>query len=527
MIGAQNDQTIAKENRMSAADKDPSWLAAVDMGSNSFHLAIARVEFGELRTLVSVSDKVQLAAGLDVDGNLSIEAMDRGLECLERYVVRLAAVPAENIRIVATNALRQANNAQQFVKEANRLLPTPIEIIAGREEARLIYQGVAHTSASSQRRLVIDIGGGSTEVVIGTNFTPSLFESTQIGCITFTTDFFADGRIRKSQFKKAISKAQSELAAIVPTYKKLGWESAVGSSGTVKAIRQMAADLKLIDPLGPLTIEALNTLIKHLMSHKHIDEIELINVKASRRSLLPAGLAILSALFECFGLKELSYCDGALREGVLHELLGRNHDQDIRLDSANSMIARYNLDSDHAHEVMQTSIMLFDQIKKAAGFKAIHRIRLKLASLLHEVGLSVSHSSYHKHSSYLIEHGDIDGFSQIEKAYVSRLARNHRRKLSDSDLADTLALGGQDLVRLCLLLRISVVLNHSRSLNRPDIELTISGKELNRWRIKVDGTQAEYPLLEADLAHEARYFSQWGHKLVSVFNSTASTEVNS
>ena len=175
MIGAQNDQTTAKENHMSATDKDPSWLAAVDMGSNSFHLAIARVEFGELRTLVSVSDKVQLAAGLDTDSNLSIEAMDRGLECLERYVVRLAAVPPENIRIVATNALRQANNAQQFVKEANRLLPTPIEIIAGREEARLIYQGVAHTSASNQRRLVIDIGGGSTEVVIGTEFTPSLF----------------------------------------------------------------------------------------------------------------------------------------------------------------------------------------------------------------------------------------------------------------------------------------------------------------------------------------------------------------
>ena len=491
---------------------DEELLAAIDMGSNSFHLAIARVDHGEVKKVASMSEKVQLAAGLDENKNLTEAAQQRGLACLARFVGRLSSVQANRLRIVATNALRQAKNGQEFIQKAAEILPKPIEIIAGREEARLIYLGVSHTMANSGRRLVIDIGGGSTELIRGEEFEPIHTESLQMGCVAYTKAYFPEGEISPKDFDKAVVAARKEMSGIANTYKAEGWDTVVGSSGTIKACRQICINMGWSDDQESLTRQGLDKLKEKLLKFKHISDMDFDGLKEDRRAVLPAGIAILYAIFEVLNIDKLIYSDGALREGVMYDLLGRFQHEDIRDRSVQAMMGRYGADPKQAERVVSTAQHLFDGVATKLNLNSDDSDLLRRAAYLHEIGLAISHSGYHKHSAYLLQHSDIAGFSQIDQNYLSHLVAHHRRKLRSDARIDALRVGGNKLVYLCLLLRLAVLLNHSRSDEMlPAIELQAVNEQ--QWQLSVSGDAKQWPLLIADLHDEQVQFKHWDIEL--------------
>ena len=491
---------------------DEELLAAIDMGSNSFHLAIARVDHGEVKKVASMSEKVQLAAGLDENKNLTEAAQQRGLACLSRFVGRLGSVQPNRLRIVATNALRQAKNGHEFIQKAAEILPKHIEIIAGREEARLIYLGVSHTMVNSERRLVIDIGGGSTELIIGEEFEPIHTESLQMGCVAFTKAFFVDGEINQKSFDKAVVAARKELSGIANTYKEAGWDTVVGSSGTIKACRQITVNMGWSNEKEELTRDGLDKLKEKLLKYKHVAEMEFDGLKEDRRAVLPAGIAILYAIFDVLELDKLVYSDGALREGVMYDLLGRFQHEDIRDRSVQALMGRYNADPKQAERVVNMAQHLFDGVADSLKLTTEDSDLLRRAAYLHEIGLAISHAGYHRHGAYLLQHSDIAGFSQIDQNHLSHLVAHHRRKLRSDARVDVMKVGGNKLVYLCLLLRLAVLLNHSRSDQMlPAIELTVGNAQ--QWQLSVSGNAAQWPLLVADLHDEQAQFKHWDVEL--------------
>lgn len=491
---------------------DEELLAAIDMGSNSFHLAIARVDHGEVKKVASMSEKVQLAAGLDENKNLTEAAQQRGLACLSRFVGRLGSVQPNRLRIVATNALRQAKNGHEFIQKAAEILPKHIEIIAGREEARLIYLGVSHTMVNSGRRLVIDIGGGSTELIIGEEFEPIHTESLQMGCVAFTKAFFVDGEINQKSFDKAVVAARKELSGIANTYKEAGWDTVVGSSGTIKACRQITVNMGWSNEKEELTRDGLDNLKEKLLKYKHVAEMEFDGLKEDRRAVLPAGIAILYAIFDVLELDKLVYSDGALREGVMYDLLGRFQHEDIRDRSVQALMGRYNADPKQAERVVNMAQHLFDGVADSLKLTTEDSDLLRRAAYLHEIGLAISHAGYHRHGAYLLQHSDIAGFSQIDQNHLSHLVAHHRRKLRSDARVDVMKVGGNKLVYLCLLLRLAVLLNHSRSDQMlPAIELTVGNAQ--QWQLSVSGNAAQWPLLVADLHDEQAQFKHWDVEL--------------
>ncbi|MCF9033293.1 exopolyphosphatase [Acinetobacter nectaris] len=492
---------------------DEELLAAIDMGSNSFHLAIARVDHGEVKKVVSMSEKVQLAAGLDEDENLTEAAQQRGLACLARFVGRLSSVQPNRLRIVATNALRQAKNGHEFMQKAAEILPKPIEIIAGREEARLIYLGVSHTMANGGRRLVVDIGGGSTEFIIGEEFEPIHTESLQMGCVVFTNRFFANGDISHKNFQKAFVAACKELTAIANVYRAEGWDTAVGSSGTIKACRQIMINMGLSDEQESITREGLEKLKDKLLKYKHVSDLDFDGLKEDRRAVLPAGLAILYAVFEVMEIDRLMFSDGALREGVMYDLLGRFKHEDIRDRSVQALVGRYGADVKQAERVVKTAQHLFENVQDPLNLTNEDSDLLRRAAYLHEIGLAISHGGYHRHGAYLLQHSDIPGFSQIDQNHLSELVAHHRRKIKNEAKNETLKAGSMSLVYLCLLLRLAVLLNHSRSDEMlPAIELKVLNEQ--QWQLTVSGDAKQWPLLVADLHDEQTQFKHWDIDLI-------------
>jgi exopolyphosphatase/guanosine-5'-triphosphate,3'-diphosphate pyrophosphatase len=492
-------------------------MAAIDIGSNSFHLAIGRLDHGEVRKVVSMSEKVQLAAGLDEHNILSAEAVRRGLDCLSRFTARLDSVSPERVRIVATNALRQAKNADDFIARANEILPNPIEIIAGREEARLIHLGVSHTNASSDKRLVIDIGGGSTEFIIGTGFEPLLTESLQMGCVAFTKKFFADGQITDKAFTTAIAAARKEVLAISGQYQKAGWTSVIGSSGTIKAVRNVLVSKGWANEQECITYEGVKKLEKLLISIGDVKDIELEGVKEHRKAVFPAGVAVLRALMKVLGIETLAYSDGALREGVMYDMLGRFASEDVRDRSVLALIKRYSVDKKQARQVVRTSRHLFRQVQDDLQLSNDDGDLLRRAAYLHEIGLAISHSNYHRHSAYLLENSDIPGFSQVDQKRMAQLVLSHRRKLKSDMLEQTCQLGGEQLLYLCLLLRLAVSAHHSRSeYELPLMELVILDD--THWQITVSTDKKHYAFLYSDLHADIEQFAKWGIELSVIEN---------
>lgn len=496
-------------------------MAAIDIGSNSFHLAIARLDHGEVRKIASMSEKVQLAAGLDERKYLSEEAQQRGLDCLARFMGRLDSVSADRLRIVATNALRQAKNADEFIRRANDILPKPIEIISGREEARLIYLGVSHTNESIDKRLVIDIGGGSTEFIIGQEFDPLLTESLQMGCVAYTQWFFESGDITETAFNAAIADARKEILRISTTYQKTGWTSVVGSSGTIKAVRNVLVSKGWADEQERITYQGVKNLQQLLLKIGRVEDIDLEGVKEHRKAVFPAGVSVLLAAMKVLGIETMTYSDGALREGVMYDMLGRFASEDVRDRSVQALVERYSVDKRQARRVVKSCERLYDQVHEALGLTSEDNDLLRRTAYLHEIGLAISHSGYHHHSSYLLEFSDIPGFSQVDQVRMAQLARNHRRKLKSEMLEQVQDIGGRKLVYLCLLLRLAVLVHRSRNdHDKSDLKLNIIDED--HWQVRVESEFEEYALLIFDLKDDIAQFKKWGVELTVVQETSES-----
>lgn len=507
---------MTKELTMPDFLADNELMAAIDIGSNSFHLAIARLDHGEVRKLASMSEKVQLAAGLDKNNYLSETAQQRGLDCLNRFVGRLDAVSPKRLRIVATNALRQAKNANEFIQKANKILPKPIEIIAGREEARLIYLGVSHTNASTDKRLVIDIGGGSTEFIIGEGFQPLLTESLQMGCVAYTKNYFSQGEINEKAFDKAIFSARKEVLAISRAYQKMGWDSVTGSSGTIKSVNQILVNLGLADEQARITYAGVKEIQKQLLKYKRIENINFPDVKDTRKAVLPAGVAVLLGTMKALNIDTIAYSDGALREGVMYDMLGRFASEDVRDRSVQALITRYSVDRSQAKRVVKTCQSLFNQVSNQLKLTEEDADLLRRAAYLHEIGLAISHSGYHRHSAYILAHSDVDGFSQIDQMRMAQLVQHHRRKLKSDGYQEVMHIGGDNLIHLCLILRLAVLIHHSRSHQKnPNVRLIVDNSN-KQWTVIVpknsDGSSNR--LLISDLQDDVEMFNKWNFRLI-------------
>lgn len=488
------------------APLNDGFMAAVDLGSNSFHLAVAKLEHGVIRLNDSQSEKVQLAAGLDHNNNLTLEAQERGLACLARFAQKLDGVEPARVRVVATNALRVARNAREFTQKAERILNRPIEIIAGREEARLIYIGVSHSLAAEGKRLVVDIGGGSTECIIGEQHDPLLTESLHMGCVSFTKRFFPDGQISEKALQRAFTAARLEIAPIARRYRELGWDSATGSSGTIKAIANTLQTLGWASPEGHITNDGLEQLRAYLLQFSSTKDIQISGLKDDRRQLIPAGFAIVSALFAAFKLQQMNYSDGALREGVLYDLLGRSRSEgDVRQRTVTALQKRLGLDEAFAKRTADTASNLFEQVQQDLQLSDDDAGLLERAAQLHEIGLAISHSGYHRHGAYLLMHSDLLGFAKPEQECLALLVGGHRRRLRAEQRDNLLAAGGERLLHLCLLLRLAVLLNHSRSREElPNIRLSASA---DVFQLKFPRKWLDtHPLTLADLEQEQEYF---------------------
>ncbi|MDX1694717.1 MAG: exopolyphosphatase [Ketobacteraceae bacterium] len=436
-------------------------MAAIDMGSNSFHMVVARLESGEIRLLQKFGEKVRMAAGLDENNCLTGDAMERGLDCLKRFAQRADNIEPGWLRCIGTNTLRKARNGGQFIRKAEKVLGCPVEVVAGREEARLIYLGVSHSLPSHDgRRLVFDIGGGSTEFVIGEKFEPLLTESLHMGCVGYQERFFPGGDISEWHFFRAVMAVRRELVAIEAAYRNTGWEQVVGASGTVKAVHNAVVESGLGEGI---TRQSLQKLTDKVLAFKNTDELDIPGVKSDRAPVFPSGLAIITGIMEELDIDEVHYSDGALREGVLYDMLGRLEHENVCERTIHSMMKRYSVDTAQAERVQQTALQAFDQARKVWDLDSDHyRELLSWAALVHEIGVVISHSGFHKHGAYVLQHADMAGFSKQEQTILAVLVASHRRKVRQplfDELPESVRLTA---LKLCLLLRIAVILHRSR-----------------------------------------------------------------
>lgn len=486
---------------------DSGLLAAIDLGSNSFHMVIARLVHGEIRTVEKMSEKVQLGAGLNQFQMLTEAAQARALACLSRFAQRLQGMHPAAVQIVGTNALRVARNTPAFIEQAEAVLGYPVAVIAGREEARLIYLGVSHTLADDAgKRLVIDIGGGSSEFIIGERFEARELESLHMGCVSFSDRYFPDGKINKRQLERAMTHARQELQGIQRRYRYLGWASCVGASGSVKAVEVAVQTLKLC-PHG-ISHDAMKALYLRLLDMGHADRLGEIGIRADRQSIFVAGFAILYAAFQSLGIERMDFADGALREGLLYDMVGRICHEDVRERTVLAMQERYHVDTAHAQAVEQTALAAFDQLAGAWALDAdYHRDLLRWSCRLHEVGLTISHSQYHKHGAYILRYADLAGFSRQSQQALATLVRLHRRKFAAIVFETIDPDEVEPLKRLCILLRLAYLIQHPRNLEAPPTFVLTAGKQ--DLTLKLDAAWlAERPLTQADIEDEISYLSK-------------------
>lgn len=483
-------------------------IAAIDLGSNSFHMVIARIVDDELQVVDRIKDMVRLAAGLDEATNqLDIQSQSRALEALERFGERVHGMPPGSVRAVGTNTLRKAANSRNFLAAAEEALGHPIEIVSGAEEARLIYLGVAHDiGVGGSKRLVVDIGGGSTEFIIGEDFDPIVRESKYMGCVSYSQRWFADGKVTREAYDQAVIAARQELQPNVKKYRDIGWNRAVGASGTIRAIWDMIVSN---DIDKSITLSGLKKLRKLTIELGSLDELTSIKGLSTRRApVLPGGLAILIGAFKSLKIDEMIVSDGALREGAIMDLIGRIQNRDIRDETIANLAAHNQVDEDHAERVEETAMQLLDQVATDWDIEdEVYRRLLRWACRIHEIGLSISHSKYHKHGSYLVENTDLPGFSRGEQKFLWALVRSQRRSFKTHRFSDLHAPYPITGPRLAILLRLSVLLNRSRQddavPNKLKVKIRKGGRQV-RMRFP-DGWLDDSPLTRADLQEEKRY----------------------
>lgn len=482
-------------------------IAAIDLGSNSFHMVVARIVGHDVQLVSRHKQRVRLAAGLDKDKRLDEEAIQRGLDCLAMFGERLQGIPVENVRIAATHTLRQASNAYQFLERAEAFFPYQIEIIPGLEEARLIYLGVAHTQPQADSMFVVDIGGGSTEMIIGSGFDPQLINSLQMGCVSYTERFFKSGKLTKKAFNNAIIAAEQKLESVASKYRKLGWQKAFGSSGTIKAVKEVLVGLG--DEDGLITLERLNKLIDTLCGFDSLSDVELKGLTDERKPVFAAGVAILFAICKDLKIKEISFSDGALREGLLYEMEDDFKYSDTRLRTTESLAQKHLVDVEHAAKVKGLAGELFTQVSDTLDLgKNSDRLKdlLEWAALLHEVGLSISLQGYHKHSAYILRYSNMPGFNSEQQLVLATLARFQRKAIKLAEMPSFNLFKRKHLTQLIKILRLAIVLNGQRNDDPlPEINLTIQEDE---WQLSSpeENWLDNNKLLLADLQSEQLYW---------------------
>lgn len=482
----------------------PELVAAIDLGSNSFHMIVASMREGELVVVDRLREMVRLAAGLTPARQLTEEAQRKALECLQRFGQRLRDMPPSSVRAVGTNTLRVARNAQEFLALAEKALGHPIEIIAGIEEARLIYQGVANSLASDgKRRLVMDIGGGSTEYILGVDMTPLQKESLHMGCVSMSLAQFPDGKITAKRFKRAVIAAQTELEPFEKTFRSGVWEEAVGASGTMRTVE------KLLVSNGwskeGITLDGLNQLVDAMLTAGHCEKLQIPELGADRKPILPGGVAIIYASFKSLNIQTMKVADGAMREGLLYDLLGRINHQDIRDRTVSALASRFHVDQEHASRIRETLKDFTRQaLPMAEPDREIAEQWLDWAAALHEIGLDIAHSGYHKHGAYVIENGDLPGFSKQDQKLLATLVRFHRRKLSFRTLRELIKPWDEAAPRMIILLRLAVLVHRSRQPTPlPPIALAFADSRVI-LRFPKDWLK-NHPLTASDLEQETEY----------------------
>ncbi len=484
---------------------EQSTIAAVDLGSNSFHCQIARVAGEQFFPLDSLREPVRLGAGLGKDKKLDDESQERALACLARFGERLRGFDPHGVRAIGTNTLRVAKNSKQFLRRARAALGFPIEVVAGREEARLIYLGVSHSlPASRDKRLVVDIGGGSTECIIGTGYKPLKLESLFMGCVSYSLRYFRDGRITKSALKEADLAARAELEPIVSSYIRGNWQQAVGSSGT---IRSLAEILQLCGHTnGPITLAGLDKLRSQLLRAGDMSAIELPGLRPDRQPVLIGGLAILYAVLDELNIDEMTPATGAMRQGILYDMLGRFHNHDMRDVTVEQFMQRYHVDAHQARRVATFAATLYEKLAGNAATEDAPRL-LGWAARLHEIGIPVAYSGYHKHSAYIVSNADMPGFSREEQERLASLVLSHRRSLKKS----WEILPEQERA-MVLALRLAVVLCRARRDTRfPPLEVKIQSEKL---RLAFDAAWLEAnPLTATALREEIAEWTRIGHDI--------------
>jgi exopolyphosphatase/guanosine-5'-triphosphate,3'-diphosphate pyrophosphatase len=490
----------------------PETVAAVDLGSNSFHLIIARQLEGSLQIIDREREMVRLAAGLDNNSNLSETAMERAMACLSRFGQLLRDMPPGSVRVAGTNTLRKARNAQTLIEHAEEVLGHPVEIIAGVEEARLIYLGVAQSlSDSGGTRLVVDIGGGSTELILGEGFVPQTMESLHMGCVSFSQRYAPNGNINRTNLSRARLAALREVEPVAEFYRRRGWEQAIGASGTIRAVRSVVEAMGLCEE--GISAAALSQLVDTLSEYDHVDKLDLPGLAPERAPVFVGGAIILLGVFEGLRIEHMNVADMALREGLLYDLLGRIRDEDVRARTVDSLASRYQVDQEHADRVARTADDLLAQVSntwKLADDNLRHL--LDWAARLHEIGRDIAHSQYQKHGAYILSHADMPGFSRQEQQVMAILVRAHRRKMPVNDIKALTESWHKLLYRLAILLRLAVLLHRSRSdTPLPDIKLLVKKRNLNL--LFPVGWLEQHALSQADLEQEAAWLAKAGYSL--------------
>lgn len=469
--------SLIKKTLENIDGNDSTKIAVLDIGSNSFHLVVARVISNSVQILHKTKIKVRLADGLSKDNYLSQDAINRGLEALNVIQHSLAGFEPEKVRIVATYTLRKAKNALDFIKAAKKILPYPIEIIAGKEEARLIYNGVAHTETLDGKTLVVDIGGGSTEFSIGEQFEPILLRSIDIGCVSFKQLFFNNDKIKRKMVDKAIAYAQQQVSLIAQQYITQNWNNCIGTSGTIESIVTI---MNKGSTEGVLTLLQLEQLMESLIEAEDINLLDFGDINEDRKLLVPSGLAILIAIFKEFKIEQMSFASAALREGVIYEMEDSLTHTNVQERSVQSLASRYDIDKNQANLVLNTCFKLYKSVKKTWQFKSTGlKQLLGWSALLHEVGLHISSSGVQKHSYYILTHSDMPGFNAEQQQLLSILTRFHRKRINLDEIPIFSQFNAKEVLYTIILLRLSVLLNIKRQQDfLPEFTVEVIGDEI-------------------------------------------------
>lgn len=491
----------------------PEVIAAVDLGSNSFHMIVGELRHGQLTIIDRLRETVRLAEDLSAGGDISVAARSRALDCLARFGERLRDMHANSVRAAGTSTLRRAREDSGFIGAAEAALGHPIEILPGLEEARLIYQGVVHSLPLNEgMRLVADIGGGSTELILGQGSRPHALESLHLGCVGLTERYFPGGEVSPEAFDAARIAARLELRPVKSFFRDVENIEAIGSSGTMRATEAVASQLGLIDGRG-LTLAAVEALIQRVLEFTNVDEIDLPGLSQRRAQVWPGGLAIVAELFVALRISELRVSDGALREGLLYDLLGRLRHEDARKRTVRAMASRYHVDRAQAKRVAQTALTLLEQCSEAWQCPMPFSARmLEWSAWLHEIGLDISHNGFQRHGAYIAEHADMPGFPRAEQRLLAFLIDSQRHDINARLKRELPRAWRETALRLALLLRLAVLLNRSRS----SIDLPLLRLEVTENSLALgfeDAWLDSNPLTVADLKRERALVKDAGYAL--------------